>query len=166
MILNHKSVLDYILRHPQYLREYTEDKIVHLHAILVAQLDIATEWRNHPVGIGGTLYRPIPKRSGIACAMQRLEALLKHQSNPYEKAFLAWIMIAYIQPFEDGNKRTSRIVSNALLYAHGCAMLSYRDVAVHEYKKAVILFYEQNNVSYLKHIFIQQFLFSTKTYFQ
>ena len=66
-------------------------------------------------------------------------------------------MIAYIQPFEDGNKRISRILGNALLLANDYCPLSYRSVDEVEYKKAIILFYEQNNASYFKQLFIEQF---------
>ena len=74
-------------------------------------------------------------------------------------------MIAYIQPFEDGNKRTSRIMANAVLSVAGASMLSYRSVEVSEYRKAMILFYEQNNIAYLKRIFLDQFEFAVNNYF-
>jgi Fic family protein len=74
-------------------------------------------------------------------------------------------MIAYIQPFEDGNKRTSRMVSNAILLAFGICPLSYRSIDEAEYKKAVILFYELNNISYFKQLFIEQFRFAVNNYF-
>lgn len=74
-------------------------------------------------------------------------------------------MIAYIQPFEDGNKRTSRILANALLLAFDYCPLSYRSVDEIEYKKAVILFYEQNNLAYFKKLFIEQFKQAVNKYF-
>lgn len=98
--------------------------------------------------------------------MSKFSILIEKQKNVFEKTFLALVMIAYVQPFKDGNKRTSRIVSNGILYANDCATLSYRDVTVKEYKKATIIFYEQNNVHYFKEIFKSQFAFSTTNYFQ
>jgi Fic family protein len=74
-------------------------------------------------------------------------------------------MIAYIQPFEDGNKRTSRILGNAILLAHDYCPLSYRSVDEVEYKKAVILFYEQNNAFYFKELFLEQFKQAVNKYF-
>ena len=73
--------------------------------------------------------------------------------------------LARNHPFVDGNKRTARIVSNALLVAHGYCPLSFRTVDSIDYKKAMLLFYEQNNVSAFKRIFIEQFAFALKTYF-
>lgn len=165
MILNHKTALDFILQQDQYLATYDEEKAKTLHSLLVVDMDISIDFRNHPVGIGGTLYRPLGKKEAISEAMNRLTNLISIQKNAYEKAFLALILISYIQPFEDGNKRISRIVANAILHAQDCAMMSYRNVEVSEYKKAALLFYEQNNIHYFKKIFIEQFVFSADNYF-
>ena len=85
--------------------------------------------------------------------------------NPIEKALIAVLMIAYIQPFEDGNKRTSRILGNALLLASDYCPLSYRSVDEVEYKKAIIMFYEQNNATYFKKLFLEQYRQAVKKYF-
>ena len=62
MILNHKKVLDFILLNPNYFKEITVDKIKRVHSLLVEDIDIKTDFRNHPVGITGSLYRPISKK--------------------------------------------------------------------------------------------------------
>ena len=74
-------------------------------------------------------------------------------------------MIAYIQPFGDGKKRISRILGNAILLVHGFCPLSYRSINEAAYKKAVILFYEQNSAGFFKELFIEQFRFSIENYF-
>jgi Fic family protein len=65
----------------------------------------------------------------------------------------------------DGNKRTARIVSNAILLSENVFPLSFRTVDSIDYKKAMLLFYEQNNISAFKEIFINQFEFAVETYF-
>ena len=75
------------------------------------------------------------------------------------------LMISYIQPFADGNKRTARVLGNAVLLANNICPLSYREADESEYKKAVILFYEQNSARYFKEIFMQQFKFAVDNYF-
>lgn len=65
----------------------------------------------------------------------------------------------------DGNKRTARIVSNAILINEKHCPLSFRTVDSIEYKKAMLVFYEQNNISSFKEIFINQFEFAMNTYF-
>jgi Fic family protein len=165
MILNHKKALDFILANKNYFADINLDKIIKTHELLTEKVDIKKDFRDHPVGITGTIYRPIPKRKDIEDAMKKLIEKLSAITNPFVRAFIVLIMIAYIQPFEDGNKRTSRIIANAILYANDKTMLSYRNIDTIEYKKAMILFYEQNNISYMKEIFIQQFKFAVENYF-
>ena len=166
MILNHKKALDFILANKNYFANIDLDKIIKVHELLTEKVDVKKDFRDHPVGITGTIYRPLPKRKDIETAMKKLAEVLEAVANPYVKSFIILIMIAYIQPFEDGNKRTSRIIANAILHANGKAMLSYRNVDAIEYKKAMLLFYEQNNISYIKEIFITQFEFAVKNYFE
>ncbi len=166
MILNHKKVLDLILLKPNYFKEITIDKIKEIHSLLVQDIDKRTDFRNRPVGITGTLYRPLSKKNEIEKTVNELVQKTKKIDNYFLKAFIFLVMIAYIQPFEDGNKRTSRIIANAILHANNSPMLSYRDVDATEYKKAILLFYEQNNISYIKKIFIEQIEFSINNYFK
>ncbi|HCP08415.1 MAG TPA: cell filamentation protein Fic [Candidatus Moranbacteria bacterium] len=166
MILNHKKSLDFILANKLYFENIDLDKIVNIHGLLTEKVDIKKDFRDHPVGITGTIYRPIPRRKDIESAMKKLIETVSMIQNPFARAFAALIMIAYIQPFEDGNKRTSRIIANAILHANDKAMISYRNVETIEYKKAMILFYEQNNLSYIKEIFIAQFEFAVENYFR
>lgn len=165
MILNHKKTLDFILANKNYLENISLDKIIKIHEFLTEKIDIKREFRDHPVGITGTIYRPLPRKNDIEGAMEKLVRSLVAVESPFVKAFIILVMIAYIQPFEDGNKRTSRIIANAILHSHNKSMLSYRNVDSVEYKKAILLFYEQNNISYMKEIFIQQFEFAVENYF-
>ena len=91
--------------------------------------------------------------------------MVNNKVNVFEKALLLLVLLSYIQPFMDGNKRTARIVSNAMLMNHQYCPLSFRTVDSIEYKKAMLLFYEQNNLSSFKQIFIDQFEFAVDTYF-
>jgi Fic family protein len=165
MILNHKKALDFILANANYFSNIDLGKIKKTHELLTEKADIKKDFRDHPVGITGTIYRPIPKKEGIEITMKKLAETLSATKSPFVKAFIVLIMVAYIQPFEDGNKRTSRIIANAILYANDKSMLSYRNVDTIEYKKAMLLFYEKNNISYIKEIFISQFEFAVENYF-
>jgi Fic family protein len=91
--------------------------------------------------------------------------LINLKGSVFEKSLLALVLLSYIQAFVDGNKRTARIVSNAILIAHGYCPISFRTVDSIEYKKAMLIFYEQNNISAFKEIFIDQFEFAVNTYF-
>lgn len=157
MILNHKRALDFILQSPEYYKNLTVAKIEEIHGLVVDKLGITHGIRHNSVGIIGTNYRPLDNIYQIKDALHNLAEVVNSTEHPIEKALIAVLMISYIQPFEDGNKRTSRILGNALLLANNYRPLSYRSVDEIEYKKGVILFYEINNISYFKELFIEQF---------
>ena len=165
MVLNHKKALDFVLKALEYYKNISIAKIEELHKLLVNELGVATGIRNGMVGIVGTNYKPLDNTYQIKEALKDTVEVINATNNPVEKALIAVLMIAYIQPFEDGNKRTSRILSNAILLANGYCPLSYRSVDEVEYKKAVILFYEQNNASYFKRLFLEQFRQAVSKYF-
>lgn len=165
MILNHKKTLDYIFQDKNYYKEITLSKIEDIHRLLIENLDVTYGLRNTPIGITGTNYRPLDNKYQINEAMEQLINIINNTINPFEKALISVLMISYIQPFEDGNKRTSRILGNAILLAHDYCPLSYRSVDEVEYKKAIILFYEQNSISYFKHLFVEQFKQAVEKYF-
>ncbi len=165
MLLNHKDALDFIIEHPDYLIPLTVSKIEDIHSLLIKELGIDKNLRKRRVGISGTNYKPLDNEFQIREALLRMCELVNHKENVFEKALLTLVLISYIQPFMDGNKRTARIVSNALLMNHNFCPISFRTVDSVEYKKAMLLFYEQNNISSFKEIFISQFEFAVNTYF-
>lgn len=72
--------------------------------------------------------------------------------------------ILYIQPFEDGNKRTARLLCNAILLVSNCAPLSYDSVDENNYRESILVFYGKNSLESMKKIFIDQYVFSTQNY--
>lgn len=166
MLLNHKDALDFILDNPDYLSELTVAKIETIHSILVKELAVDRNIRIRRVGITGTNYRPLDNEFQIREALEQMCQVVNRKENVFEKALLILLLISYIQPFDDGNKRTARIVSNALLIANNYCPLSFRTVDSIDYKKAMLLFYEQNNLSAFKQIFIEQFAFAVKPIFE
>ena len=165
MLLNHKEALDFILENSGYLNPLSISKIEDIHSILVKDLAVEKNLRKRRVGISGTNYKPLDNEFQIKEAVQNACDIINKKINVFEKALLTLVLISYIQPFMDGNKRTARIVSNAILLNEGYCPISFRTVDSLEYKKAMLLFYEQNNISAFKEIFISQFEFAVKTYF-
>lgn len=166
MILNHKKAIDYINENKNEFNKISISNIELVHNLLSEDLGIKKGFREKPVGIGGTIYRPLRSSGQIRQALESLCDLVNKKNDYYSKALLVNILIAYIQPFNDGNKRTSRLMGNAILMANNSCPLSFRSVDVLDYKKAVLLFYEQNNLSYFKELFIEQFEFAVNNYFQ
>jgi Fic family protein len=165
MLLNHKEAIDFIIANPDYLESLTISKIEDIHSILTKELNIDKNIRKRRVGISGTNYKPLDNEFQILEALKETCDLVNSKSNVFERALLILVLISYIQPFADGNKRTARIVSNAILMNNRFCPLSFRTVDSIDYKKALLLFYEQNNITKIKEIFIEQFEFAVNTYF-
>src|SRR3989339_278046 len=165
MILNHKNAFDTILEKRNHFKKIGILDIRSIHSELVKDLEITLGTRQSGVGITGTKYVPLDNKWQIEEALSHIVAHAKKTDSVAERAFIFLAMISYLQPFTDGNKRTSRMVSNAVLLANGYFPLSYRSVDEVEYKKALILFYEQNNLYHLKRIFLEQQRFAIENYF-
>lgn len=165
MLLNHKDALDFILDIPEYLKDLSVVRIEEIHALLTKELGVERNIRHRRVGITGTNYTPLDNEFQIREALEDSVRLINSKQNIFEKALLALVLLSYIQAFTDGNKRTARIVSNGILIANGYCPISFRTVDSIDYKKAMLMFYEQNNIAAFKRIFIDQFLFAVKTYF-
>ena len=165
MLLNHKYALRFILDNPDYLQELTVRHIEDIHSLLTKGLSVDKGIRHRRVGITGTNYHPLDNEFQIREAMHDTCDLINSKEDVFEKALLALVLLSYIQAFSDDNKRTARITSNAVLIANGYCPLSFRSVDSIDYKKAMLIFYEQNNLYAFKQIFIEQFEFAVREYF-
>ena len=165
MLINHKDTIDFIVKNPDYIEPITISKIEEVHSMLIKELEVERNIRNRRVGISGTNYKPLDNEFQIKESLKEMCSLINGKTCVFEKAFLALVLISYIQPFVDGNKRTARIISNSLLINNNYCPISFRTVDSILYKKAILIFYEQNNVSAFKEIFIDQFEFAVSTYF-
>lgn len=165
MLLNHKDAINFIIAHPDYIVPLTIRGIEDIHSLLIKDLNVDRNIRKSRVGISGTNYKPLDNEYQIRDALIDMCTLINSKENVFEKALLTLVLLSYIQAFADGNKRTARIVSNAILIAYGYCPISFRTVDSIGYKKAMLLFYELNNISAFKQIFIGQFEFAVNTYF-
>lgn len=166
MILNHKKALDYIIDRKGDFRKIGLRKIENIHCLLIENLGVAKGLRKGTVGIVGTKYSPLDNQYQIKEALEKTIKAINNLKDPFSKALIALLMISYIQPFEDGNKRTARLLSNAVLLSYDVCPLSYRSVDKSDYKKAIIIFYEQNSGRFFKEIFTEQFKFAVNNYFK
>lgn len=166
MILNHKTALEYVWSHAKHYKTINLKKIEEIHTLISKNLEITKGLRKKPVGIVGTAYKPYDNNYQIKEALESFCKLLNSLKNPFLKALIAVAGLSYIQPFEDGNKRTSRLLGNAVLLAYNHCPISYRSVEEIDYKKAIILFYEQHSLVSFKELFIEQYHFASENYFQ
>lgn len=165
MILNHKKALDYIRDKKSDFKKLSLSKIENIHSLIMAGLGVKKGLRDKPVRVIGTDYKPLDIKYQIKEAVEKLIKIINTTKDPFAKALIIILMVSYIQPFEDGNKRTARLLADAILLAHSICPISYRSIDEIEYKKATILFYEQNSADYFKKLFIEQYNFAINNYF-
>ena len=165
MLLNHKDAIDFIIDNNNFIHPIDTKKIEYIHSLLIKELEVSKNIRKRRIGITGTNYKPLDNEFHIKEAIESMCNLINSKDNIFEKALIALSLISYIQPFMDGNKRTARIISNAILIKNNHCPISFRTVDSIDYKKAMLIFYEQNNIFHLKNIFIEQFEFAVNNYF-
>lgn len=164
MILNHKDAFTYIHKHSSQYKTLTRKNLEELHTILVKDLDVGKGLRSRAVGITGSKYLPLDTVYQITEAVDALSSAATRQKSAYSQAILALLGVSYIQPFEDGNKRVSRLAANAVLLAHKLSPLSYRSVNEKDYRESMLVFYETNSTAPFKKIFIEQYDFAARNY--
>ena len=164
MILNHKDAFNYIRKYSSQFKTITRKNLEELHSVLVKGLNVNLGIRTKPVGVIGSIYRPLDNIYQITEAVEELSKVVSQSKTAYAKALLALLGISYIQPFEDGNKRTARLMTNGLLISHSFAPLSYRSINEEEYRSAMLVFYEINSIVPMKKIFIEQYSFAAENY--
>jgi Fic family protein len=165
ILLNHKDAIDFIVKDAAYFKNINIAKIKELNNILIKELTAETNIRHRRLGTAGTNYRPFDNEFQVNEAMQQVCDLINQRDNVFEKALFALVLLSYIQAFTDGNKCVAHLMCNALMLAHKHCPVSFRTVNSVDYKKAMFLFYEQNNISAFKQIFINQFQFAVENYF-
>ena len=167
MILNHKSAIEYLVMNIDQT-DVSKETIISLHAFLsdglMADPLMCGRIRNRAVDIGGSVYLPI-------ALPQRLEELFgivieiaTEIIDPFEQAFFLMVHLPYLQPFEDVNKRVSRLAANIPLIRHNLCPLSFIDVPQQAYVDGMIGIYELNRVELLRDVFIWAYERSCQQY--
>jgi Fic family protein len=157
MILNHKRAIELMLQRSSSLRmdAYT---VCGLHAALMDGLlpdpNEAGRLRRHPVYITSTSYIPPHIPQVLDEAFELILAIARAERDPFEKSLFVLAHLSRLQPFIDGNKRTSRLLANLPFIAAGLTPLSFTDLAREDYLGAMLIFYEQQRIDPLKELFI------------
>ncbi|MEB0137054.1 Fic family protein [Actimicrobium sp. CCC2.4] len=150
MLLNHKNAIEFMVEAVP-TEGITMPVLVDLQAKLMRDLlkdarDIGSI-RRRIVNIDGSVYSPSNIPTLLEDTLQDIIDKARQIRNPVEAAFFLWVNVAYLQPFADGNKRTSRLSANMPLLLYNCAPLSFLDVERTDYATAMMGVYEQRNVS-------------------
>jgi Fic family protein len=120
--------------------------------------------RTKIVNVSGTTYTPPQTPVLLKEMFEIIVEKARLIKNPVESAFFLWVNLAYLQPFEDGNKRTSRLAANIPLMIYNSAPLSFLDADPAEYAYAMMGIYEKRDVSLAAELFEFLYRRSIKKY--
>jgi len=156
MILNHKAAIELLVESADQVG-FNAFTFLNLHALLSENLlpddDASGRLRRRPVDIAGSVYYPpvMPQvvEDCFHLLLQKAEAI----PDPFEQAFFVMVQLPYLQPFEDVNKRVSRLGANLPLIRSNLCPLSFVDVSVQAYVDGILGVYEFNQVDLLRDVF-------------
>lgn len=156
MLLNHKEAIEFLVDAVP-TEGITVPVLRNLQSMLMRDLlddpnDLGAI-RKRIVNIQDTVYLPSQAPQLLEDMLTQIVSKACEIRNPVEAAFFLWVNIAYLQPFVDGNKRTSRLAANMPLMLCNCAPLSFLDIIQQDYALAMLAVYEQCDVTLAAELF-------------
>jgi hypothetical protein len=167
MILNHKDAIAFLVSAAEEIgfNRYT---ILNLHGILAQNLlpDEAApgRLRRIAVGIEKSAFHPLEVPQLIEECFNQVLATAQAIHDPFEQSLFAMVQLPYLQPFDDVNKRVSRLAANIPFIKGNLSPLSFTDVPRSTYTEAILGVYELNRVDLLKDVFIWAYERSAERY--
>ena len=155
MILNHKAAIDLLVEQAEHVG-FNRHTILSLHALLADNLldpRACGRLRSIPVTIGGTPYHPLEIPQLVDECFARILETATAIEDPFEQAFFAMVQLPYLQPFQDVNKRVSRLAANLPFIRDNLCPLSFIDVPERDYVDGILGVYELNRVELLRDVF-------------
>ncbi|WP_299784580.1 Fic family protein [uncultured Roseobacter sp.] len=167
MILNHKDAIEFLV---DTAGETGFDRmtLLNLHALLANNLlpdpTAAGRLRQIEVAISGSVFQPLALPQMIDTAFDRLCRQANTIDDPFEQALFILLHLPYLQPFDDVNKRVSRLAANIPMIRRNLIPLSFADVPQTLYTQAMLAFYETGNPALMRDVFLWAYQRSADRY--
>lgn len=167
MILNHKAAIEMLLDNADDVG-FDAYTFRNLHAVLSQDLmpdpQACGRLRRRPVEIAGSVFMPLALPQVIEDCFVLLLDKAAAITDPFEQAFFLMVQLPYLQPFDDVNKRVSRIGANLPLFKHNLCPLSFVDVPEHAYIEGTLGVYELQQIELLRDVFVWAYERSCQRY--
>ena len=148
--------------------ELSPNTVIAVHAFLsdglLADPAACGRIRKRAVEIGGSPYLPVTLPQRLEELFEIVLQMAVEINDPFEQAFFLMVHLPYLQPFEDVNKRVSRLVANIPFIRHNLCPLSFIDVPQQAYVDAMLGVYELNRVELLRDVFVWAYERSCQQY--
>lgn len=153
MVLNHKNAIAFIVSNLELFNgDIKFATLEELHRIIGENLGIPSGVRKKLVRISASNYTPLSNPQKLRESTDNALQIINKFSDPFMKSLMALSLIPYLQTFEDGNKRTGRMLANAILISAIGKGFSLRKVSAKELALAYLSFYEFNSIKSLSKI--------------
>lgn len=169
IVMNHKEAVKFMCEQRTNIDLQKRD-IFDIHKLLTLNLlgnpSDGGRLRQGIIFFDGSRYKPIDNTFVLEDQFRLFcekAALIK---DPFEKSLFTMLFIPYLQPFQDGNKRTSRLCMNIPLLKSGLAPFSFTTVPKRDYMFALLAFYERNRIEPMVKVFVDAYAQSTPKYVQ
>jgi Fic family protein len=167
MILNHKEAIEFLVGAAETIG-INKLTVQSLHAILSDNLlpDPADSGRLRVRGveIGGSVYLPLAVPQLIEELFIQVLNTASRINDPFEQAFFLLVHLPYLQPFQDVNKRVSRLSANIPLIRKNLKPLSFVDVPKSDYAEGLLGVYELNRIELMRDVFVWAYKRSAEHY--
>ncbi|WP_222930813.1 Fic family protein [Allochromatium palmeri] len=167
MILNHKAAIEMLIEGADEV-DFDAFTFQNLHAVLSQDLmrdpEACGRLRRRPVDISGTVFHPLAMPQVIHDCFAQLLDKARAIPDPFEQSFFLMVQLPYLQPFEDVNKRVSRLGANIPLIKHNLCPLSFIDVPERAYIEGILGINEFNQMALLRDVFIWAYERSCQRY--
>lgn len=157
MILNHKDAIEFLVQE-EYHIGFNRYTLLNLHALLSYNLlpDPAASGRLRQFGVG--INKSVFTPPGVPQLIEEMFELVLEKASqindPFEQAFFIMVQLPYLQPFDDVNKRVSRLAANIPFNAYNLAPLSFIDVPDDLYIQGMLGVYELGRIDLIKDVFL------------
>lgn len=167
MILNHKDAIDFLVSDAEEVG-FNRHTLLNLHGLLANNLlddpNAVGRLRWIGVGVGGSVYKPLEIPQVISEVFDQILHSASVISDPFEQAFFVLVHLPYLQPFEDVNKRVSRLAANIPLIKANLRPLSFVDVPKDIYTSGILGVHELNRIELLRDVFVWAYQRSAQQY--
>jgi hypothetical protein len=167
MILNHKEAIEMLVEQSDEVG-MSRVTLLNLHALLSDNLMVdphaSGRLRKRPVEIGRSVYTPLAIPQAVEECFDSIAHKAAGITDPFEQAFFLMVHLPYLQPFEDVNKRVSRLAANIPLIKNDLSPLSFVDVPETAYVLGTLGVYELTRVELLRDVFAWAYERSSQRY--
>lgn len=167
MILNHKDAIEFLVDAANDIG-FNRHTVLNLHGLLsnnlLADPMASGRLRRKTVGITGSVYEPLQDPHVIEECFGEILQKAGRIIDPFEQSLFVAIQFPYLQPFEDANKRVSRLAANISFVKGNLSPLSFIDVPTPLYVEAMLAVYELNATELARDMFVWAYERSARRY--